>query len=122
MPESDLPIVGFADPGAWESWLAEQHALSPGVWLKIARKGSGVPGVSYPEALEVALCYGWIAGQKGTLDDEYWLQRFTPRTRGCPWSRINTAQVGERLVGAAEQTRAGAVEGARHGGGAPGGR
>ena len=54
MPESDLPIVGFADPGAWESWLAEQHALSPGVWLKIAKKGSGVPGVSYPEALEVS--------------------------------------------------------------------
>jgi uncharacterized protein YdeI (YjbR/CyaY-like superfamily) len=90
MPDSDLPVVGFADPGAWESWLAEQHALSPGVWLKIAKKGSGAPGVSYPEALEVALCYGWIDGQKGTLDDEYWLQRFTPRRPGGRWSKINT--------------------------------
>jgi uncharacterized protein YdeI (YjbR/CyaY-like superfamily) len=90
MPDSDLPVVGFADPGAWESWLAEQHALSPGVWLKIAKKGSGAPGVSYPEALEVALCYGWIDGQKGTLDEEYWLQRFTPRRPGGRWSKINT--------------------------------
>src|SRR5260370_37944536 len=101
MPESDLPIVGFADPGAWESWLAEQHALSPGVWLKIARKGSGVPGGSYPEALEVALCYGWIDGQKGTLDDEYWLQRFTPLRQGSRRSKINTHQA----AGLAEASR-----------------
>jgi uncharacterized protein YdeI (YjbR/CyaY-like superfamily) len=97
MPDSDLPVVGFADPGAWESWLAEQHALSPGVWLKIAKKGSGAPGVSYPEALEVALCYGWIDGQKGTLDDEYWLQRFTPRRPGGRWSKINTDKAAELI-------------------------
>ncbi len=90
MPQRDLPVVGFADRGAWESWLAEQHAVSPGVWLKIAKKGSGAPGLSYPEALEVALCYGWIDGQKGRLDDEYWLQRFTPRQPGSRWSKINT--------------------------------
>ena len=97
MPDSDLPIVGFGDPGAWESWLAEQHALSPGVWLKIAKKGSGAPGVSYPEALEVALCYGWIDGQKGTLDDEYWLQRFTPRRPGGRWSKINTDKAADLI-------------------------
>jgi uncharacterized protein YdeI (YjbR/CyaY-like superfamily) len=97
MPDSDLPVVGFGDPGAWESWLAEQHALSPGVWLKIAKKGSGAPGVSYPEALEVALCYGWIDGQKGTLDDEYWLQRFTPRRPGGRWSKINTDKAAELI-------------------------
>jgi uncharacterized protein YdeI (YjbR/CyaY-like superfamily) len=97
MPDSDLPIVGFGDPGAWESWLAEQHALSPGVWLKIAKKGSGAPGVSYPEALEVALCYGWIDGQKGTLDDEYWLQRFTRRRPGGRWSKINTDKAAELI-------------------------
>ncbi len=97
MPDSDLPVVGFADSGAWESWLAEQHALSPGVWLKIAKKGSGAPGVSYPEALEVALCYGWIDGQKGTLDDEYWLQRFTPRRPGGRWSKINTDKAAELI-------------------------
>jgi uncharacterized protein YdeI (YjbR/CyaY-like superfamily) len=97
MPDSDLPVVGFADPGAWDSWLAEQHALSPGVWLKIAKKGSGAPGVSYPEALEVALCYGWIDGQKGTLDDEYWLQRFTPRRPRGRWSKINTDKAAELI-------------------------
>ena len=97
MPDSDLPVVGFADPGAWESWLAEQHALSPGVWLKIAKKGSGAPGVSYPEALEVALCYGWIDGQKGTLDEEYWLQRFTPRRPGGRWSKINTDKAADLI-------------------------
>jgi uncharacterized protein YdeI (YjbR/CyaY-like superfamily) len=97
MPDSDLPVVGFGDPGAWESWLAEQHALSPGVWLKIAKKGSGAPGVSYPEALEVALCYGWIDGQKGTLDDEYWLQRFTPRRPGGRWSKINTDKAADLI-------------------------
>jgi uncharacterized protein YdeI (YjbR/CyaY-like superfamily) len=97
MPQGDLPVVGFADPGAWESWLAEQHASSPGVWLKIAKKGSGARGVSYPEALEVALCYGWIDGQKGALDDEYWLQRFTPRKPGSRWSKINTEKAAELI-------------------------
>jgi uncharacterized protein YdeI (YjbR/CyaY-like superfamily) len=67
------------------------------VWLKIAKKGSGAPGVSYPEALEVALCYGWIDGQKGTLDDEYWLQRFTRRRPGGRWSKINTDKAAELI-------------------------
>jgi uncharacterized protein YdeI (YjbR/CyaY-like superfamily) len=97
MPQGDLPVHGFADPGAWESWLAQQHATSDGVWLKIAKKGSGATGVSYPEALEVALCYGWIDGQKGALDDEYWLQRFTPRKPGSRWSKINTEKAAELI-------------------------
>lgn len=101
MPQDDLPVLGFADPGAWASWLARQHSTSPGVWLKIAKKGSGATGVSYPEALEVALCYGWIDGQKGTLDDEYWLQRFTPRKPGSRWSKINT----EKAAGLIEAGR-----------------
>ena len=97
MAQGDLPVLGFADAGAWESWLAQQHASSPGVWLKIAKKGSGATGVSYPEALEVALCYGWIDGQKGALDDEYWLQRFTPRKPGSRWSKINTEKAAELI-------------------------
>jgi len=97
MPQDDLPVLGFADAGAWESWLAQQHGSSPGVWLKIAKKGSGATGVSYPEALEVALCYGWIDGQKGALDDEYWLQRFTPRKPGSRWSKINTEKAAELI-------------------------
>jgi uncharacterized protein YdeI (YjbR/CyaY-like superfamily) len=97
MPQDDLPVLGFADAGAWESWLEQQHGRSPGIWLRIAKKGSGATGVSYPEALEVALCYGWIDGQKGALDGEYWLQRFTPRKPGSRWSKINTGKAGELI-------------------------
>jgi uncharacterized protein YdeI (YjbR/CyaY-like superfamily) len=107
--QSDLPVLGFADAGAWESWLAQQHASSPGVWLKIAKKGSGATGVSYPEALEAALCYGWIDGQKGALDDEYWLQRFTPRKPGSRWSKINTEKAAE-LIAAGRMRPAGMRE------------
>ena len=97
MPRDDLPVLGFADPAAWESWLAGQHAASPGAWLKIAKKGSGGTSVSYPEALEVALCYGWIDGQKGALDDDYWLQRFTPRKPGSRWSKTNAGKAAELI-------------------------
>jgi uncharacterized protein YdeI (YjbR/CyaY-like superfamily) len=107
--QSDLPVLGFADAGAWESWLAQQHATSPGVWLKIAKKGSGATGVSYPDALDVALCYGWIDGQKGSLDGEYWLQRFTPRKPGSRWSKINTEKAAE-LIAAGRMRPAGMRE------------
>jgi uncharacterized protein YdeI (YjbR/CyaY-like superfamily) len=99
MPRDDLPVLGFADAAAWESWLAGQHATAPGVWLKIAKKkpGSVPAGVSYPDALAVALCYGWIDGQKAGLDDDYWLQRFTPRRPGSRWSKINTEKAAELI-------------------------
>jgi uncharacterized protein YdeI (YjbR/CyaY-like superfamily) len=97
MPSDGLPIAGFADAHAWETWLADQHADSAGVWLKIAKKGSGADTVSYAEALEVAICYGWIDGQKGRLDDDHWLQRFTPRKPGSKWSRINTDKATELI-------------------------
>ena len=98
MPRGALPVLGFADSGGWESWLAEHHAASAGVWLKIPKKNSAAAdGVSYAEALAVALCYGWIDGQKGRLDDDYWLQRFTPRKRGSRWSKINTEKAAELI-------------------------
>ena len=101
MPRDDLPVLGFADAAAWESWLAGQHATAPGVWLKIAKKKPGpapaAAGVSYPDALAVALCYGWIDGQKARLDDDYWLQRFTPRQPGSRWSKINTEKAAELI-------------------------
>jgi uncharacterized protein YdeI (YjbR/CyaY-like superfamily) len=109
MPQADLPVLGLAGKAAWESWLAEHHASSPGVWLKIAKKSSGSPGLSYPEALEIALCFGWIDGQKGGLDDEHWLQRFTPRKRGSRWSKINTEKAAE-LIEAGRMRPAGMVE------------
>jgi uncharacterized protein YdeI (YjbR/CyaY-like superfamily) len=93
----DLPILSFASRHAWEQWLAEQHATSRGLWLKIAKKDSGIATVTYAEALEVALCSGWIDGQKGAFDQDYFLQRFTPRLAKSKWSKINCAKV-EALI------------------------
>ena len=84
-----LPLLSFPDAGAWDAWLAGQHAASPGAWLRIARKGAPEPTVSYADALTVALCHGWIDGQKGRVDEHYWRQRFTPRRPGSRWSKIN---------------------------------
>jgi uncharacterized protein YdeI (YjbR/CyaY-like superfamily) len=87
--KGELPIVLFDSEQAWEAWLIAEHTTSPGLWLKIAKKEAGKASVSYADALTVALCYGWIDGQKQKFDDEYWLQRFTPRTKKSPWSAIN---------------------------------
>ncbi len=97
MPRDDLPVLEFGSQAAWESWLDAHHAAAPGAWLKIAKKGSGAESVSYAEALEVAICYGWIDGQKDRLDDVHWLQRFTPRKPGGKWSRINTDKATELI-------------------------
>ncbi len=91
--KDNLPILSFPSREAWTAWLEERHAQSRGVWLAIPKKGGGETAVSYPEALEVALCYGWIDGQKGKLDDRFWLQRFTPRRSGSVWSRVNRDKV-----------------------------
>ncbi len=79
----------FADARAWSRWLASNHASSRGVWLQMAKKGSKSVSVTYAEALEVALIWGWIDGQKGKLDDVWWLQRFTPRGPKSIWSKVN---------------------------------
>ena len=99
MAKPDLPVLPFASRLAWEAWLEEHHAASPGLWLKIAKQGSGVASVSYPEALEGALCFGWIDGQKGALDERFWLQRFTPRKPKSKWSAINCAKIAGLLAG-----------------------
>ena len=83
------PIVFFEQPGAWSDWLARNHASSRGVWLKMAKKSSGIASINYQEALEVALMWGWIDGQKQSHDDTSWLQRFTPRGPKSIWSKIN---------------------------------
>ncbi|HZH02744.1 MAG TPA: YdeI/OmpD-associated family protein [Myxococcaceae bacterium] len=87
-PAPETP-ARFPGPQAWHAWLQRHHATSPGVWLALAKKGSGVPSVTYAQAIEVALAWGWIDGQKQKLSDEAWLQRFTPRTARSPWSKIN---------------------------------
>ena len=76
----------------WAQWLAAHHAASAGVWLRHAKKGAPEPSVSYAEALEVALCFGWIDGQKKSLDRHYWLQRWTPRGARSIWSQVNRAK------------------------------
>ena len=88
-PKADPEVVSFADAAAWSTWLTSHHGSSRGVWLKIAKKGSRAASVTYAEALEVALTWGWIDGQKGKLDDAAWLQRFTPRGPKSIWSKIN---------------------------------
>jgi uncharacterized protein YdeI (YjbR/CyaY-like superfamily) len=72
-----------------EQWLEENHDSVQGIWLKIAKKSSKQTSISYAEAIDVALCFGWIDGQKGKLDDDFWIQKFTPRRKNSPWSRIN---------------------------------
>jgi len=88
--EPDLPVKLFKTPAAWEKWLEANHAKSPGVWMQIAKKDSGLSSANYQEALDVALCFGWIDGQKRPFDDRTWLQRFTPRGPRSVWSKINT--------------------------------
>jgi len=85
----DNPVLAFESARAWEGWLEENHARSEGIWMKIAKGPKGAPSVSYAQALEAALCYGWIDGQKRKLDDSWWLQKFTPRGPKSIWSRVN---------------------------------
>lgn len=85
----ELLIIGFATQQDWEAWLAEHYADPTGIWLKIAKKATGTQSISYAEALEGALCYGWIDGQKAAFDEHYWLQKFTPRRPKSVWSQIN---------------------------------
>ena len=91
--KQDLPIVPFASREAWETWLEEHHTTSDGLWLKIAKKGSGLETVTYDQAVEIALCYGWIDGQVRKFDEHYYLQRFTPRRPRSKWSKINRQKV-----------------------------
>ena len=105
----ELPIIPFASRDAWAAWLDEHHATSDGVWLKIAKKGSGIETVSYAEALDAALCYGWIDGQKARLDQHHWLQRFTPRRPRSKWSKVNRQKATE-LIEKGEMRHAGLRE------------
>ncbi|MHA7631959.1 YdeI/OmpD-associated family protein [Corallococcus sp. M7] len=107
--KQELPVVPFASEKAWEKWLEKHHADSPGVWVKLAKFESGIPSVTYAQALEVALCYGWIDGQKDSFDSEYWLQRFTPRKPRSKWSKINCGKV-EALVASGRMKPAGLRE------------
>jgi uncharacterized protein YdeI (YjbR/CyaY-like superfamily) len=92
-----IPILEFKTARTFEAWLKKNHDSSIGLWLKIFKKDSGKRTVSYAEALDVALCYGWIDGQKNAHDEQAWLQKFCPRGAKSSWSKINTGHV-ERLI------------------------
>ncbi len=96
---TELPTLGFSTRTAFEKWLAAHHATSEGLWLRIAKPAAAAKSVTYAEALDVALCYGWIDGQKGAIDENHWRQRFTPRRPSSKWSKINCAKA-EALIAA----------------------
>lgn len=93
----DLPVLLFPTQNDWHVWLKDNHTQPQGVWLKHAKKASGKTSVSYQEALDEALCYGWIDSQKQTYDSDYYLQKFSPRGPKSVWSKINVAKV-ESLI------------------------
>lgn len=107
--DDGLPVIPFASPAEWEQWLEANHVASDGVWIKIAKKDSGIASVSHPEALEVALCFGWIDSRREGLDDRCFLQRYTPRRPRGRWSRINREKV-ERLSAEGRMRPAGLAE------------
>ncbi len=106
---SEQPIVHFASRAEWASWLEQEAESSGGVWLQIAKKDKGGESVSYAEALEEALRFGWIDGQKRRFDEEFWLQRFTPRRVGSRWSQINREKA-QALIEAGRMAPAGLRE------------
>ncbi len=116
-PAGNLPIVELESQTAWAKWLAENHAKSSGVWLRLAKKGSGVASVTYDEAIEEALRVGWIDGQKKGYDEATWLQKMTPRGPRSIWSKINRDKA-EALIARKRMKPAGlaAIERARQGG------
>ncbi|CAM3034506.1 YdeI/OmpD-associated family protein [Prescottella defluvii] len=93
MAAAELPVESFADQSAFREWLRGNVSTSPGVWVKLAKKGSAHTTVTYAEAVEVALCFGWIDSQARRLDDDFRLQRFTPRRARSPWSKRNREAV-----------------------------
>ena len=101
-----MKIMRFGSPLELREWLARNHAQSDGLWLRLYKKGSLVRSVTYPEALDQALCFGWIDGQRKPHDKQSWLVRFTPRKPGSGWSRINTRHA-ERLIKSGEMAAAG---------------
>ena len=113
----ELPTLPFESKNEFAEWLAKNHDKSAGAWLKLAKKDAEILSVTYKEAVNVALCYGWIDGQAKSFDDKFWLVKFTPRRPKSIWSQINTKRV-EQLIASGEMKPAGlkAVEAAKQDG------
>jgi uncharacterized protein YdeI (YjbR/CyaY-like superfamily) len=96
-PRDEPPTIAFASPDELEAWLDANHGSDRGIWVKFAKKASGIASVTYAEALEIALCYGWIDGTRRGFDESWFVQRFTPRRKRSKWSQINREKA-ERLI------------------------
>jgi uncharacterized protein YdeI (YjbR/CyaY-like superfamily) len=96
--DNQLPISPFSSTNEFEEWLEENHKQAQGIWLKLAKKGAGIPSITYDEAVDVALCYGWIDSQKKGLDADWWLQKFTPRRPKSIWSKRNREKIEELMA------------------------
>jgi uncharacterized protein YdeI (YjbR/CyaY-like superfamily) len=102
-------VVAFRDAAEFEAWLRSHVDWQPGVWLKIAKKGSGVPSLTDDEAVDLGLCYGWISGQRKSYDDVYFLQHYVPRRPRSRWSQVNVRRV-EALTAAGRMRPSGLAE------------
>ena len=109
MVKPDYPLKEFKTSRSFESWLARNHARADGIRIKLAKKASGITSISYAEALEVALCYGWIDGQSKSIDEQWYWQRFTPRRTRSLWSKRNRGLVA-RLIDEGRMQAAGQAE------------
>lgn len=109
MPKDDLPTIAFASRAEWESWLEANHERADGVWVKFAKKASGIETVVYADAVEAALCFGWIDGLAKSVDEQRYRQRFTPRRARSKWSQINRARA-EALIASGAMRPAGLRE------------
>ncbi|AXK34527.1 OmdA domain containing protein [Streptomyces armeniacus] len=90
-----VEVIAFPDAAAFESWLAEHHTRHEGVWIRMAKKKSGIPSVTEDELVDTGLCYGWISGQRRAFDERYYLQKYVPRRPGSLWSQVNVDKVAE---------------------------
>ncbi|UQX04371.1 YdeI/OmpD-associated family protein [Streptomyces sp. RerS4] len=104
-----VEIIAFADAAAFEVWLEEHHARAEGVWIKLAKKGSGIPSVTSDELVDVGLCFGWISGQRRSHDERHYLQKYVPRRPRSLWSRVNVEKV-EALTAAGRMREPGLAE------------
>jgi uncharacterized protein YdeI (YjbR/CyaY-like superfamily) len=105
----DTRTLHFSDAQAWKAWLNKHHATRSSVWVAIAKKGADGPALTRSDALDVALCYGWIDSQARSADATHYVQRFSPRRRKSPWSRINVAKA-EALIAAGRMHEAGLAQ------------
>jgi uncharacterized protein YdeI (YjbR/CyaY-like superfamily) len=109
MLKSELPVISFKSQKAWATWLAKNHSKSNGVWIHCYKKNSGIRSITRIEALDEALCYGWIDGQAKGVDEKSWLQKFTPRRSKSIWSKINIENI-QRLTDAGKMKPSGLKE------------